>query len=445
MIEIKKQKQILHIEEGRLRVVEERNERLKSIVKGDAPIEEEIGDIDDGDEGDNQERTLVKKSLEESDIEDEEEDEEMAMARVIESQRMGLTKLDDNLNSETESISKEILDHKALINKCTESLDYQPERSNEEKGVIHDSTQADDDEHSSHGLMKASASSNAEVEEFTDNSNKSSKTQKDSNDNQKESNNEDIIESKHQSDEDPVEARIESEPDSDIGKSEKRPRNAAWKAMLEKEKQLLKKQKKLRKGGAFDEEAEEEEEEEAVAGLEDFGFTVDSKKRDDEDDENDADEEDFDNIVDEVSDGEGDEEAGEEARNALQAREEKMRHKEVLRRIREGYDGKRGGVAGGSSKRGNLRFDQLVAADNKNDAKRLGLLNDDELDSEDEAGTGDKNRELDDEEVLIDRMLKDRYLNRPILPEENFSDSEQENEEEQDGEGMYIAHHHNIM
>ena len=35
-----------------------------------------------------------------------------------------------------------------------------------------------------------------------------------------------------------------------------------------------------------------------------------------------------------ISDGEGDKEAGDVARTALHAKEEKMRHKEVLRRIR---------------------------------------------------------------------------------------------------------------
>jgi hypothetical protein len=54
-----------------------------------------------------------------------------------------------------------------------------------------------------------------------------------------------------------------------------------------------------------------------------------------------------------------------------------------------------------------------VAADNRDDAKRLGLLNDDELDSDDDGEKGDSNDdEIDDENALLDKMLKDRFLHR---------------------------------
>ena len=106
-------------------------------------------------------------------------------------------------------------------------------------------------------------------------------------------------------------------------------------------------------------------------------------------------------------DGEGDEEAGEVARKRLEQAEEKERHKEIMRRMREGYDGRRGGIASGvGGARGMHRFDQLVAADNRDDAKRLGLLNDDELNSDDEE-KGDrepvkkKDDEEDDEAALL--------------------------------------------
>jgi len=192
----------------------------------------------------------------------------------------------------------------------------------------------------------------------------------------------------------------------------------------------LKKQKANRGSRTLLEvEAEEEEEEEGVAGLEDFGFTLESKKKaEDEDEDDNAEDEDFENIVDDVSDNEGDEEAGETARKAMMRLEEKQRHKDIMRRMREGYDGKRGGIAGGiGGARGNLRFDQLVAADNKDDAKRLGLLNDDELDSDVEGEDSKENDdEVEDEMVLLDKVLKDRYLNRTDIPEEEFSDSENE-------------------
>ncbi len=214
-----------------------------------------------------------------------------------------------------------------------------------------------------------------------------------------------------------------------------RPRNAGWQAMLEREAEKLKKRKK-QKGGLVEEEAEEEEEEE-IAGLEDFGFSISkkNKKNDDEDHVNDQlDEEDLKHVVDDVSDGEGDEDAGRIARKRLEQQEEKARHKEILRRMREGYDGRRGGIAGGGAgARGMHRFDQLVAADNREDAKRLGLLNDDELDSEDEDGRVNKNAndEEEDETALLDKMLKDRFLHRSSVDlEENFSEDEEEEEEE---------------
>lgn len=119
------------------------------------------------------------------------------------------------------------------------------------------------------------------------------------------------------------------------------------------------------------------------------------------------------------------------ARAQLQQKEEKDRHKEILRRMREGYDGRRGGIAGGGNgARGMHRFDQLVAADNRDDAKRLGLLNDDELDSEDDKNMNhpktDDADEEEDETALLDKMLKDRFLHRSKVDlEENFSEDEQ--------------------
>lgn len=231
------------------------------------------------------------------------------------------------------------------------------------------------------------------------------------------------------------EGETEMEIEAPESEKPKGPRNAAWKAMLQREEEKLKKLKKRGKGGLVEEEAEEEEEEE-VAGLEDFGFKIHKKKNDDDDDEEnlpDGDEE-MDDVVDELSDNEGDEDAGEKARREQQKREEKERHKEILRRMRDGYDGRRGGIAGGSA-RGIHRFDQLVAADNREDAKRLGLLNDDELDSEDEAEKKDSDDEEEDENALLDKMLKDRFLHRSSVEvEEDFSGDE-EDENNDLGEG----------
>ncbi len=180
----------------------------------------------------------------------------------------------------------------------------------------------------------------------------------------------------------------------------KKPKNSAWQAILLKEKAAIAKEKRRQRknGGLVEAEAEEEEEEEGIVGLEDFGFAVSKKKDDDDDDDGEVDQDDLDHVVDDLSDGEGDEEAGEVARKRLEQAEEKERHKEIIRRMREGYDGRRGGIASGvGGARGTLRFDQLVAADNRDDAKRLGLLNDDELNSDDEQDDN-KDSTNDDEE-----------------------------------------------
>ncbi|GKY94392.1 hypothetical protein MPSEU_000405200 [Mayamaea pseudoterrestris] len=217
---------------------------------------------------------------------------------------------------------------------------------------------------------------------------------------------------------------IEGEPEKPKG-----PRNSGWQAVLRKEAEQMKKLKRRKGAGLVEDEADEEEEEE-VAGLEDFGFTV-KKKKDDDDDErvdDEINEDDLEHVVDDLSDNEGDEDAGEQARKLQEKKEEKERHKEMMRRMRDGYDGRRGGIAvGGAGARGMHRFDQLVAADNREDAKRLGLLNDDELDSDDEEG--DEKNAPDDEEdevALLDKMLKDRFLHRSseLDLEENFSDDE---------------------
>jgi hypothetical protein len=227
----------------------------------------------------------------------------------------------------------------------------------------------------------------------------------------------------------------ESEP------HEHRPRNTAWKAMLEKDAAAAKKQKKFN-DGLIEAEADEEEEEEDVAGLEDFGFTVSKKKKDDDEDEEDlvqVDEDDLEDVVDDLSDGEGDEDAGEKARRALERQEEKRRHKEMLRRVREGHDGRRrGGIAAGGlagARGGVLRFDQLVAADNAEEAKALGLANDDELDDDEiegkkPASNNADGEEEDEEAVLLDRLIKERHSKTRAEEEEEERFSEAEDEED---------------
>ena len=81
-----------------------------------------------------------------------------------------------------------------------------------------------------------------------------------------------------------------------------------------------------------------------------------------------------------------------------------------------------------------------MAADNREDAKRLGLLNEDEFDSDNEGGEGGKKEgddEIEDETALLDQMLKDRFLQRDKEEEleESFSGDEEEEDPEEGGEG----------
>ena len=229
----------------------------------------------------------------------------------------------------------------------------------------------------------------------------------------------------------------------DIRKESKgaKSKNSAWKAALLKEAEHARKQKKMRalRDGLVEAEAEEEEEEEGIAGLEDFGFTIGAKKKSDDDEDNDdIMDEDLDNVVDDLSDNEGDEEAGEKARRAFEVKEEIERLKEIKRRVKEGYDGRREGIAGGiGSARGVHRFDQLVAADNFEEAKRLGIHNDDESDDEGNSKKVSKDGvgEIDDENDLLHKALVERHMKKIDLPE-YFSDEEEDDNEDAQDEGM---------
>lgn len=107
----------------------------------------------------------------------------------------------------------------------------------------------------------------------------------------------------------------------------KKEKNFAWQEMLRREAEKLKKMKKQRGGVLVKTEANEEEEDDAVAGLEDFGFSLVKKKNVNDEDEDanadDLDEEDLKHVVDNISDNEGDEEAGKKARKEMEKRDEK--------------------------------------------------------------------------------------------------------------------------
>lgn len=410
-VEKKTRRTIVSQEEARIRLANERNERLKSIVKGEV-LESEV---DRGIPDTNDDFSIISTTRndiydqDESDAEADEEDEEIALAREMEE----IGENDDTYRINDESQVTNVFGHGAHddTNEGQEqSLEYDyQENTNISRitSTADDSKNFQDDATDWKHMIKETSIMK------TDLSTEIEHTRRNENMDESESENEFVDEN--------------NQTKTKIAK------NAAWKEMLKKEAEQLKKKKALRKNGSLvEDEAEEEEEEEGVAGLEDFGFTLNSKKKDldeEEDLNDDADDDDFEDIVDSLSDNEGDEEAGEAGRKELALKEENARHKEIIRRMREGYDGKRGGIAGGGEARGNLRFDQLVAADNRDDARRLGLLNDDELDSDAENNVANAVDEIEDEEDL-DKILKDRYLNRTEIPEEEFSDSDQDEEED---------------
>ena len=109
---------------------------------------------------------------------------------------------------------------------------------------------------------------------------------------------------------------------------------------------------------------------------------------------------------------------------------------QVMRQVREGFDGRRGASGGG---RGQLRMAQLVAADksSRKEAARLGLLNSDEESSDDDKDQNavDSDDEMGNEE-LLNRALTERHMGGlgkgGYLDEISSSESENEAEDAAD-------------
>lgn len=81
--------------------------------------------------------------------------------------------------------------------------------------------------------------------------------------------------------------------------------------------------------------------------------------------------------MDTFSDDEGDKAAQEAYLKDQAAAGERQALKDMVRRVREGFGDERGGRGRGGVARGNLRLDELTAADrsSRKEARRLGLLN----------------------------------------------------------------------
>ncbi len=216
----------------------------------------------------------------------------------------------------------------------------------------------------------------------------------------------------------------------------KKDRNAAYKALLEADARRA----KQKTAHGIEGEAEESDEEgRAQMGLGDFGFGVSKPKADAEETEDvRITEDDLEAVVDELSDGEGDEEGAE----AQRAKEERKREREemaqMLRRVRDGFGGQ-------DARGGAFRIDDLVGMDAsaRKEAKRLGLEDsDDEEIRKLRAGSDDEDEEDDDDEgdeerglaALISQELKNRHLGDRLRRKQEplISESESESEDEQE-------------
>lgn len=101
---------------------------------------------------------------------------------------------------------------------------------------------------------------------------------------------------------------------------------------------------------------------------------------------------DFDHIVDDVSDGEGDEEAGAAARAKMEYEEDRAKDRAIITAVTEGHDAMRK-----MQKKGKYTFDKLVGEEPK--SRRSDTAND---------ASGEQEEELDEEEML-QRGMQDRF------------------------------------
>ena len=217
---------------------------------------------------------------------------------------------------------------------------------------------------------------------------------------------------------------------------EKKDRNAAYKAILEADAQQAKK----KSHAGIEGEAEESDEDDGgQMGLGDFGFGVAKPKAKKDEDQEDLKitEDDLEAVVDELSDGEGDE-AGAEAQRAKEARKrEREEMAQMLRKVRDGFGGQ-------DARGGAFRIDDLVGMDAsaRKEAKRLGLEDsDDEEIRKLRAGSDDEEEDNEDQEVdeeqglaaLISQQIKDRHLGDRLRRKEEplISDSDSESEDEE--------------
>jgi hypothetical protein len=241
----------------------------------------------------------------------------------------------------------------------------------------------------------------------------------------------------------PAPAEEEEADDADADAAPAVDRNAAYKAALLADARRATKRSHV---GIEGEAEESDEEDGGQMGLGDFGFGVSSKKPkkgDDPDEKEDLEvtAEDLEAIVDELSDGEGDE-AGAEAHRLQQDRKtEREEMAAMLQRVRDGF----GSEAAGGGNRGAFRLADLVGMDKaaKAEAKRLGLgESDDEVEKLRRGSDGEESDDDDDDggdeerglAALISQELKNRHLGARLKAakrdEIQVSDSESDDDDD---------------
>jgi hypothetical protein len=176
-------------------------------------------------------------------------------------------------------------------------------------------------------------------------------------------------------------------------------------------------------------------------GLGDFGFGVSKPKQDQEEQEDvKITEDDLEAVVDELSDGEGDEEGAEQQRAKEERKREREEMAQMLRRVRDGFGGQ-------DARGGAFRIDDLVGMDAsaRKEAKRLGLEDsDDEEIRKLRAGSDDEEEDEDEDEgdeerglaALISQELKNRHLGDRLRRKQEPLISESESESEDEAEAV---------
>ncbi|CCI43342.1 unnamed protein product [Albugo candida] len=222
-------------------------------------------------------------------------------------------------------------------------------------------------------------------------------------------------------------------------KNENRDKASIFRELVHKESAIARKRKRLVKGAFVESEAEEEEEENVlqIGGLGDFGFgvarimTQGEKEAEEERKALELQDDDLKGIVDELSD---DELAEQRDLDTLFRKEEeeidRKRVRAVMRNVKEGFGRNRRVFSSSGlpeTARGRFHLDELVALDgDKNEAARLGLL-----DSDEEVLDGkDATENIEDEEMEMERKLRERHLNQPKIYITSESESESEEEQE---------------